>query len=150
MRRFSQSVPDWSTPQSPGDWNRLTALLKESLSLASDPRFAKPDDRAAHDAALAGMVSTLSATRPAADWESALLPQGVACVVVWDGPVETNFIDEDGFARISGFTTNGVYPFLEEMPRLRAAGQLLALRNRGGQCRAAGPGYRQGVERLRL
>lgn len=100
------------------DWTRLTAALENGATLAADPRFAGTEGRAAHDAELVDVLKGLFATRDAAAWEAELLPRGVACVAVWDGPVEANFIDEDGFARASGFTAEAFHPFLEEVPRL--------------------------------
>jgi crotonobetainyl-CoA:carnitine CoA-transferase CaiB-like acyl-CoA transferase len=100
------------------DWGRLTAALKGGGDLATDPRFAGAQARAEHDDALVATLAAHFATKGAQAWEDTLLPHGVACVAVWDGPVEANFIDEGSFGRASGFVTQGHHPFLDEVPRL--------------------------------
>lgn len=100
------------------DWTRLTGALAIGDKLAADPRFATAEARAANDEALVATLSEHFAAKTAADWEAELLPHGVACVSVWEGPAEANFIDEDSFGRESGFVTESFHPFLEEVPRL--------------------------------
>ena len=100
------------------DWARLVSALTHGQDLADDPRFADASSRADHDHALAEVLGQMLASRPAAEWEADLIAKGVACVQVWEGPVEANFIDEGSFGRQSGFVTESRHAFLDEIPRL--------------------------------
>ena len=86
--------------------------------LAADSRFRDGAARRENDAALASALAEIFATRPAAAWESELVPLGVACVVSAPGPVEAAVADEDGLARKLGLVVEVAHPVLEKHPRL--------------------------------
>lgn len=61
-------------------FGRLAAAIGRG-ELASDPRFATPEARAEHDAALVAELGAVFATRPARAWFDALDAAGVPCEV---------------------------------------------------------------------
>ena len=70
--------------------------------LARDGRFADPDSRRAHDAELAECLAQLLAQRDAGEWESALIPAGVACVRA-DAASPGEFFAKDAHVHENGF-----------------------------------------------
>ena len=70
----------------PSEWDDLCRALQESTGdtslLFDDLRFADAESRRANDMALAGVLTTVFATRAAAEWESILTRHDVAGVEV--------------------------------------------------------------------
>lgn len=99
-----------------GQWERLAATL-DGLggSLAADPRYGSPPARRDNDAALAAALAAAFATRPAAEWESLLLPAGVAGVAVAEASPETLLLTDPDLA--AEYTTTVTSPIFEEHPR---------------------------------
>jgi crotonobetainyl-CoA:carnitine CoA-transferase CaiB-like acyl-CoA transferase len=77
--------------------------------LQRDPRFATGADRLANAPQLASALATIFAARAAADWEQLLVPEGVACVHVNQGPF-SEFTISDPTMVENGFTTEVEHP----------------------------------------
>lgn len=71
--------------------------------LLADPRFATPEARQAHDAALSSVLEPLFAERTAAEWEALLLPADVACVQA-DEALEGDFYADHPHARANALS----------------------------------------------
>lgn len=122
-RLYQASGPqDWVflAAGSQSEWLRLTSVLDDGARLAADIRFATPQARQAHDAALIEELTAAFATRTGEEWEAAMRAADVACVVVAKGPVEANYLDEGSVGRLCDFVTTGHHPILDEVPRLKA------------------------------
>ena len=92
------------------EWRDLCRTIGR-LDLLEDPRFANPEARGRHNAALAGELGRVFATREPLEWEALLTAADVACVKAEDrGPF--HFYDEDAHVQENGFTTR------VETPRL--------------------------------
>jgi crotonobetainyl-CoA:carnitine CoA-transferase CaiB-like acyl-CoA transferase len=104
--------------------------------LAADPRFREADSRRRHDAALADLLASAFAKRPAAEWEAALTAVGVGCVGADRGPF-ARFAFDEPFMRESGFVTEAEDP---ELGRYRRFGPTVNLSDDPavlrGPCRA--------------
>jgi crotonobetainyl-CoA:carnitine CoA-transferase CaiB-like acyl-CoA transferase len=119
LYRLYETADGWvflAAPQ-PREWERLVRALAPGAALASDPRFASPGQRAAHDAALAAELAALFRTRAARDWERALVAEGVGCVEVADGPIYRAVMD-DPVAREAGFLCEVEHPSFGRHRRL--------------------------------
>jgi crotonobetainyl-CoA:carnitine CoA-transferase CaiB-like acyl-CoA transferase len=99
------------------EWASLVEALGDG-SLASDPRFASPADRRAHDRELAQLVGDLLSTRSAREWEEVMAAADVACVAVAKGPAHAVLMDADGLGRALGMVTDVDHPILGRHPRL--------------------------------
>lgn len=93
------------------EWPALCAALAAhgAADLAGDARFACTADRARDDAALAAVLASVFATRPADEWERLLLARDVACVAVADGPV-ARAVMYDPVTREAGFLAEVEHP----------------------------------------
>ncbi|MCH5675619.1 CaiB/BaiF CoA transferase family protein [Streptomyces gilvus] len=82
LYRLYQASEGWVFLAAPrqSEWEQLTAAL-DRPGLATDARFATPEDRAENDEVLAAELEQIFGTRPAAEWESTMVPRGIACVV---------------------------------------------------------------------
>ncbi len=119
----------------PGEWGDLCAGMGAlaGVDLAGDPRFATPEDRAAHASELAAVLAEAFATRSAAEWERALAPFDVACVEVARTPL-SRFTIEHPVMTENGFVTRVRHPLFGEHVR---HGPIVTLSATPG---AAGPG----------
>ncbi len=77
--------------------------------LASDARFATADAPAANDGALADGLGRIFATRTGEEWESTLVPQGVACVVAFAGTM-SEFVATDPVLMQTGLAAEVDHP----------------------------------------
>ena len=97
------------------EWQDLCRTIGR-LDLLEDPRFANPEARERHDAALAEDLGRIFATKQPLEWETLLTDADVACVKAEDrGPF--HFYDEDAQVRENGFTTQVETPRLGEFWR---------------------------------
>ena len=94
------------------EWTRFAA----AAGLPGDERFATREARRANDAALAGALEALFATRDAGDWETSLLAVDVACVRA-DAAPPGQFLAEDGHVRANGFVPETVHARFGTMRR---------------------------------
>ena len=81
--RLYQAQHGWvflALPSQEGWQLAMTAAGRTDL--VEDPRFVSAADRATHDGELAAELETLFRTRPATDWEAAILDAGAGCVAV--------------------------------------------------------------------
>jgi crotonobetainyl-CoA:carnitine CoA-transferase CaiB-like acyl-CoA transferase len=104
---------------SQGAWERFISALSTDNEPAAlrAPTFSTRESRAANDHALIAALSELFAMKPAAMWESELLPQGVGLVKVATTSIETVMYDET-FGRASGYVADAVHPTFDEYTRL--------------------------------
>ena len=118
----ASDAEDWVFLAAPTqkEWLRLTKVLEGIPSLASDPRFATPESRASHDAALTQALADIFPTKTGAEWESLMRAADVACVAVAKGPVEANFMGPGSLGEACDLVTTGHHPILDEVPRLKA------------------------------
>jgi crotonobetainyl-CoA:carnitine CoA-transferase CaiB-like acyl-CoA transferase len=86
------------------DFERLCAAAG-CAALARDPRFASAEARAKHDVELAAALTAVFAARSAADWERALAPLGVGCVVASDQPSASFILDHERATELGWSTT---------------------------------------------
>jgi crotonobetainyl-CoA:carnitine CoA-transferase CaiB-like acyl-CoA transferase len=63
------------------EW-QLAMTAAGRTDLVEDPRFTSPADRTTHDGELATELEALFRTRPAGEWEEAILGAGAGCVMV--------------------------------------------------------------------
>ena len=63
-------------------------------------------------------VASRLAERPAREWESLLVPLGIACVVVERGPVEGHLMSDDGIGARSGMVVRVDHPVIGEHNRM--------------------------------
>lgn len=101
----------------PRDWANLVDATAAHADLG-DHRFASPESRAEHDAALVETLVAMFATRPAQDWEKDLCAAGVACVVAERTPVDGNMYDEGALGHQWGYVTTVEHPVIGEHTRL--------------------------------
>ena len=120
LYRLYETADGWVFLAAPSDqdWSRLAAALPDGKRLADDPRYATRQSRVAHDTELSADLAAVLRSRPAEDWQEALLRAAVACAVVAPAPVESNYLDDDSLGRASGYVTMGRHPILDEIPRL--------------------------------
>ena len=85
------------------EWQALCETI-ERRDLLEDPRFATPEARKEHDAALAEQLGKELATREPLEWEQLLIGAGVTCVKAEDaGPYHFN--TEDPHVQENGYLT---------------------------------------------
>jgi crotonobetainyl-CoA:carnitine CoA-transferase CaiB-like acyl-CoA transferase len=85
------------------EWQALCETIGRG-DLLEDPRFATPEARKEHDAALAGELGKVLATREPLEWEQLLTGADVTCVKAEDaGPY--HFMSEDPHVKENGFIT---------------------------------------------
>ena len=95
------------------------ATLCRSLSredLIQDPRFTSPDSRLENDEALAAILDAILKTRPAAEWQDLLVPEGVACVTVYPDDF-SDFVNTDPRMREAGLIVDQEHPALGKYQR---------------------------------
>lgn len=98
-----------------GQWDDLAAALDGltgKSALASDPRFGSPQARRDRDADLAATLAGVFAGRPAAEWESCLVPSGVACVAAAEASPEILLLADPDLA--AEYATTATSPVFEE------------------------------------
>jgi crotonobetainyl-CoA:carnitine CoA-transferase CaiB-like acyl-CoA transferase len=123
LYRLYEASENWVFLAAPGDrdWARLSkALESDGARLAGDPRFVDADARKANDEALVAELGAIFLGKTAAEWEAALVPQGVACVACAHAPIEQHYIDKGSPGQVQGYVTHGHHPILEDVPRLKA------------------------------
>lgn len=138
LYRLYETAEEWVflAASSDAEWARLVAALgPQAAALAEDPRFGDVAARRTNDAPLADALSIIFRTRTAAEWETLLRAQGVACVEAGHAPIERNFMDEGSVGNSSGFVTTTSHPFLDEVPRLAP---LVRFSRSGTQANGAG------------
>jgi crotonobetainyl-CoA:carnitine CoA-transferase CaiB-like acyl-CoA transferase len=118
------------------EWRDLCADL-EAPELATDPRFADPAGRRAHDAALADRLAQIFRRRNADEWETRLTGRDVGCVRA-DAAPHAEFMGGDPSVRANAFVVDTVHP--EFGPHWRH-GQTVHLSRASGRL---GPGTRIG------
>ncbi len=101
------------------EWTRLCGVLPGGAALAADPRFADAAARKANDPALAAVLASIFATRPALSWEADMLAADVACVVSAPAPVEQHYMDDGSVGDQCDLRTRAHHPILDEVPRLK-------------------------------
>lgn len=85
------------------EWQALCETIGRG-DLLEDPRFATPEARKKHDAALAEELGKVLATREPLEWEHLLTGADVTCVKAEDaGPY--HFMSEDPHVKENGFLT---------------------------------------------
>ncbi|WP_262058791.1 CoA transferase [Streptomyces sp. STR69] len=97
------------------EWAPLVAALGDPGDLA-DERFATSRARAAHDGALADVLTKVFATRTKAEWEADLTAKDVGCVAVTQEPAERHMQGDDFYA--AGYAVDAVSPVFDEHRRL--------------------------------
>jgi len=97
------------------EWAPLVAGLGDPGDLA-DERFTTSPARAAHDDALAEVLTKIFATRTKAAWEAGLTAQDVGCVAVTQEPAERH-MQGDEF-HDAGYAVDAVSPIFDEHRRL--------------------------------
>jgi crotonobetainyl-CoA:carnitine CoA-transferase CaiB-like acyl-CoA transferase len=85
--------------------------LADRHDLLADERFASVERRAQHRADLEAELAAVFLTRPAHEWETLLLAEGIGCVVA-DGASHFAFLYEDPQARAIGMMTRATHPSL--------------------------------------
>jgi crotonobetainyl-CoA:carnitine CoA-transferase CaiB-like acyl-CoA transferase len=90
------------------EWEALATALHRS-DLVDDDRFRTPEARAANDDALAEVIGSILATRPAAAWEQELSPKGVACVAAFEA-TNSEFTNTDPVLRETGLVVEVEHP----------------------------------------
>ena len=114
LYRLYPALAGWVFLAAPrdADWDELRQALATVTGadvLGDDPRFATPADRAGHGPELAAALAAIFSSRPAADWEARLVPQGVACVEVSRGPF-SEFTINDPTMVDNGFVAEVEHP----------------------------------------
>jgi crotonobetainyl-CoA:carnitine CoA-transferase CaiB-like acyl-CoA transferase len=99
------------------DWQPLVDALSPHADAGVLDRFAKPDERAGEQEALADALAGIFGSRPAEEWEHDLLPRQVTCVAVSVAPAEANYLDER-FGRAHGYVVDVTDPVFDEHPRI--------------------------------
>ena len=118
------------------EWQALCHAIGRS-DLLKDPRFATPQSRQNHDAALAEELERVFATMEPLEWEKLLTAADVACVQAEDwGPY--HFFAEDPHVKENGFITDVESPRLGKFWRYSP---LLVFSHTLGK---AGPGILKG------
>jgi crotonobetainyl-CoA:carnitine CoA-transferase CaiB-like acyl-CoA transferase len=118
-----------------GNWARLVAALPPDAGL-HHPAFSDAASRAAHDTALAGVLSKVFKQRAAAEWEHVLSAGGVGCAAVAPslGGLAVGMFDPGNVADQMGWLTTVTHPIFGEHPRTT---ELVAL-SRSGAVLGAG------------
>jgi crotonobetainyl-CoA:carnitine CoA-transferase CaiB-like acyl-CoA transferase len=102
------------------DWPRLATALRTgadgtsadgdaAVDISADDRFATPEQRVEHDAALAEAIGAVLATRGAAEWETAFAAHDVALAEVNQGSFSEFTISSD-VVRDNGFVAEVTHP----------------------------------------
>ena len=97
------------------EWQDLTAALGRG-DLAADPRFATAEQRAVNDDALIGELEQVFAARPATEWESVLVPEGIACVAASE-VTQAEFTNTDPVLKETGLVAEVDHPFFGRLLR---------------------------------
>lgn len=117
LYRLYQAGSGWIFLAAPRqkEWETLADALDRS-DLLSDPRFATADDRRANDEALIAELEAEFRRKSAEEWESALVPLGVACVAAFP---DTNsaFTNTDPVLKETGLVAEVEHPVFGRMLR---------------------------------
>ncbi|MFI5953221.1 CaiB/BaiF CoA transferase family protein [Cryptosporangium sp. NPDC051539] len=97
------------------EWERFAAAAGRP-DLVTDDRFATPESRAANDEALVAELETLFAGRKAAEWEAAMVEQGVACVECFPETM-SEFTATDPVLKETGLVTEVDHPLFGRILR---------------------------------
>lgn len=119
LYRIYEAADGWvflAAPQ-PKEWPGLVRALADVAELASDPRFATPDDRRRNDADLVDVLAGVFARRSKDDWQAKLGAVDVACVAVHTGAPE-EVLMSDAHGRASGYLVDVTHPVFDMHPRL--------------------------------
>ena len=119
LYRLYQARTGWVFVAAPShsDWEALAAGIGRS-DLLADPRFATPDSRRESDDALIDELSLTFVSRSAAEWESELVPMGIAVVKASEGTY-SEFTCTDAVLRETGMVIEVDHPVFNKI--LRAA-----------------------------
>jgi crotonobetainyl-CoA:carnitine CoA-transferase CaiB-like acyl-CoA transferase len=135
-----------AAPQ-PSEWEALCAAVHEGTDgrcdLATDPRFAHAESRAANDDGLAALLRPVFATRAASEWEAILSAHDVAGVEISQVPL-SEFTISSSSATANGFVAAVEHPLFG--PHLRH-GPIATLSRTPGR---AGPGSLPGQHTRRV
>jgi crotonobetainyl-CoA:carnitine CoA-transferase CaiB-like acyl-CoA transferase len=121
LYRFYETREGWvflAAPE-PREWAALAGALAGEADLAGDPRFASPQDRANHDAALAETLTAVFSRRAARDWEKTLTAAGVGCVEAANR--EPAIVMQTDPTLLAEYATPTVGPVFEEHHRFAPA-----------------------------
>ncbi len=99
------------------EWEALVAALVSEVDLATDDRFATPERRTEHDAALVEILTDVFAARGKQEWEARMLAADVGCVAVATEGIEDLLLSEE-FGRASGYLADVVHPTFDAHARL--------------------------------
>lgn len=111
----------------------VEALLHaiDRSDLLDDERFATPEARAVADDAFADVLAAVFATRSAQEWESALVPKGVACVAAATVG-NSEFVATDPVFRETGLSIEVDHPLFGRIVR---SGLAVAMSETPGEAR---------------
>ena len=97
------------------EWQILCRSLARE-DLISNSLFSAPDSRLQNDEALIAILDSIFKTRPAAEWQSLLVPKGVACVTVYHDDF-SDFVNTDPRMKEAGLMVDQEHPLLGKYQR---------------------------------
>jgi len=100
----------------PHEWPALVKAMAPYVDLDADERFASPDSRAHHDAALIDVLTPVFATKTKLDWEHELTRQDVGCVEVVERNSELVLQTDPYFE--AGYSVEAYSPIFDQHRRL--------------------------------
>jgi crotonobetainyl-CoA:carnitine CoA-transferase CaiB-like acyl-CoA transferase len=124
LHRLYQASQGWVflAASAEGQWDALAAALDGlapnaalTAALSDDGRFGSAEDRHRNDAELAAALGQVFGARTAAEWESRLLPAGVAAVAVAEASPEVLLLTDPDLA--AEYTATVTSPVFDEHPR---------------------------------
>jgi crotonobetainyl-CoA:carnitine CoA-transferase CaiB-like acyl-CoA transferase len=124
LYRLYQASQGWVflAASAEGQWDALAAALDGlapdaalAATLSADSRFGSAEDRRRNDAELTAALGQVFGARTAAEWESLLLPAGVAVVTVTEASPEVLLLTDPDLA--AEYTATVTSPVFEEHPR---------------------------------
>jgi crotonobetainyl-CoA:carnitine CoA-transferase CaiB-like acyl-CoA transferase len=115
--RLYETADGWVFLAAPSDrdWQRLVKALA-SYGLFDDPAWATEAGRLAADAEIAKALGDVFRQRPAQEWETELVDQGVGCVVAEERTMEESYIGPMG--REHGWVATVESPIFDEYERV--------------------------------
>ncbi|MCH2173985.1 CoA transferase [Myxococcota bacterium] len=111
LYRLYEASEGWVFLAAPkaSEWVALCQALAGRIDLATDERFTSEALREQNDEALAETLAAVFLENTANGWESELIPAGVGCVEIADGPMSRATID-DAITHEAGFLTEVEHP----------------------------------------
>jgi crotonobetainyl-CoA:carnitine CoA-transferase CaiB-like acyl-CoA transferase len=132
LYRLYETAEGWvflAAPKS-SEWSALCAALAPWIDLSADPRFATPEQRHRHDAALIEQLAGVLRRRSAADWERDLCAADLGCAAVVTGPIARAVMD-DAITREAGHLCEVEHPSFGRHRRLGPLAELSLTPARG-------------------